>query len=96
MTDTANRVLSLEEVLALPHETQVWVQYKSLERISMVQTVKRFDGYVDLAYGKNKTWVPAWFPERYGVEYRVWSLPQPPTPQEIAANPWRKEGEASE
>ena len=88
MTDTANRVLSLDEVMALPHETQVWVQYKSLERISMVQTVKRFDGYVDLAYGKNKTWVPAWFPERYGVEYRVWSLPQPPTQEEMEKWPW--------
>ena len=55
MADTANRVLSLEEVLALPHETQVWVQYKSLERISMVQTVKRFDGYVgqDLAVDRH-------------------------------------------
>lgn len=32
----------------------------------------------------------------FGVSYRVWSLPQPPTPEEMERNPWRKEGEASE
>jgi geranylgeranyl pyrophosphate synthase len=36
------------------------------------------------------------FGNRLGKLFRVWSLPQPPTQEEMDANPWRKEGEASE
>lgn len=29
----------------------------------------------------------------FGVSYRVWSLPQPPTQEELAANPWEEVAE---
>lgn len=100
MTDTANRVLSLDEVMALEEGARVWVEmsrksyfksqahrFSAAESRSIVEI--REPRLIDMSGG--------WFPitaEWVNDEYRVWSLPQPPTPEEIEANPWRKEGEA--
>ena len=97
---TENRVLTLAEVLALEDGKAVWVE----ERIykSKPQTLRRnycdsneFGGDdeifpVALVTHEHKFWpIEVDAADHYfGRDYRVWSLPRPPTPEEMAANPW--------
>ena len=95
-----NRVLSLDEVLALPDGARVWVE--SAISYSVQHAVCR--GYCDarefngddevhefvLVNDFHKYW-PIELDEvdvYFGRDYRVWSLPQPPTPDELMDNPW--------
>lgn len=88
MTDTTNRVLSIDEVMALPNEQEVYTEEREGSRYYSAHT----DGYgVKESISRSESDRTS-----YGTEWRVWSLPKPPTPEEIEANPWRKEGEASE
>lgn len=94
-----NRVLTLDEVLALPEGTRVWVElsrksyYKSqVHTFSIAENRSiaeiREPRLIDMSGG--------WFPvsgEWVNDEYRVWSLPVAPTPEELARWPWGKEGE---
>lgn len=99
MTDTANRVLSLAEVMALEEGARVWVEEH--QRSEFESGIGKTH---TLIWGEKAVMTPdleGWYsltdPFPGGVmgkDYRVWSLPQPPTPEEIEANPWRKEGEA--
>jgi hypothetical protein len=95
MTDTANRVLSLAEVMELEEGARVWVE-RPIDSIFVdgAHQVKKW-GYIGLVLEdcNGYFWNPAYVTD-FGRRYRVWSLPQPPTPEEIEANPWRKEGEA--
>ena len=92
-----NRVLMLAEVLALEEGREVWVEvrrdsdyasgthtFSPAEKRSVREIQE--PRLIDISGG--------WYPigaEWIDDEYRVWSLPQPPTPGEIAANPWREE-----
>lgn len=77
-----NRVLRWREAYKLPIGSHIWVETSadSLVR-SGVRTICRnsgmFNKRVDGIYGG------------FGLDYRLWSLPQPPTPEELAENPWR-------
>ena len=85
-----NRVLTLSEVLALPEETEVWTDYRNAR-----WNIPVFDGvytvHGERIWGERgdnndpKNDAPTNY---FGGMYRVWSLPQPPTPDELAANPW--------
>lgn len=90
-----NKLLTLEEVLALPEGARVWVETcDDFVHKSKVFTARRKNGQVVLFEGKGKYmlehrhWEPSKYPEHYGKEFRVWSLPQPPTQEEMDANPW--------
>lgn len=89
-----NAVLTLAEVLALPDGARVWVEmsrksyfesqvhhFSAAERRSVAEI--REPRLIDMSGG--------WFPisaEWVNDEYRVWSLPQPPTDEEMAAWLW--------
>lgn len=98
MTDTANRVLSLAEVMALEEGARVWVEDATYEFLSSECVVEHnhFNGdhIIDICLRHGECY---WTIEglRTLCDVRVWSLPQPPTPEEIEANPWRKEGEVN-
>lgn len=76
-----NKVLTLEEVLALPEGARVWVELSTLGTTGEGEHTKgehgRLYDAVGCYWGHN--------PYPFG---RVWSLPQPPTDDELAANPW--------
>lgn len=97
MTDTANRVLSLAEVMALEEGARVWVEDATCERLSneYIAEHNHFNGdhIIDICLRNGECY---WTIEglRTLDDVRVWSLPQPPTPDEIEANPWSK-GEAN-
>ena len=90
----ANKVLTLEEVLALDDGREVWVEmsrksyfksqihhFSAAESRSIAEI--REPRLIDMSGG--------WFPinaEWVNDEYRVWSLPAAPTPDELAAWPW--------
>ena len=94
----ANKVLTLEEVRALEDGARVWVEmsrksyfesqvhhFSAAERRSIAEI--REPRLIDMSGG--------WFPinaEWVNDEYRVWSLPVAPTPDELAAWPWEKGG----
>jgi hypothetical protein len=83
-----NRVLTLDEALALPDDESVWIEHVNGKRSHCGLHVKRWgnefwgdglsteDGFYRLD-GK--------YPDG---RWRVWSLPQPPTPAELLSNPW--------
>lgn len=100
MADTTNRVLSLAEVMALEEGARVWVEmsrksyFKSqVHHFSAVESRStaeiREPRLIDVSGG--------WFPisaEWVNDEYRVWSLPQPPTQEEMEKWPWEvRDGE---
>lgn len=99
MTDTANRVLSLEEVLALPDGARVWVEHGSGLRWNKDQAYTALRGtsakmdslLLQSDNGGGKYTLKCGdtiIMDGYGNWFRVWSLPQPPTPEEMDANPW--------
>ena len=101
MTDTANRVLSLDEVMALEEGARVWVELypgilygcaKEFE-FSGLHVMRRgmLRNESDEACRLNPSG-----PGHRAGNFRVWQLPKAPTKKERKRNPWRKEGEASE
>lgn len=89
---TGNRVLTLDEVLALPEGARVWVEYNLEEwAIPVCDRVATFEKAVKrFRYEKNL--IPGGGLHlgitHYGRWHRVWSLPQEPTQAEKDANPW--------
>lgn len=83
-----NTVLMLSEGLALPDGARVWVEISPSvsEMFGYVPDglhIKRDNQLKDHAGALTiggKGHLAGWF--------RVWSLPQPPTADELAANPW--------
>ena len=90
--NTANKVLTLEEVLVCPQGEKVWVEH--------VAEWRQFDGVrvvrcdekgrlVSLAIEPNGSgWAATFVKKGMNKFLRVWALPQPPTEEEKAANPW--------
>lgn len=85
-----NRVLTLDEVLALADGTRVWVEEVPRKcgpdsavhvRNGDVLTEEGSCGYYPIL-DKLVPW---------GINQRVWSLPVAPTADELAAWPWEKE-----
>ena len=95
---TGNRVLALDEVLALPEGARVWVEdhrwsslcgehhvehnYESHGEKIGFCLVNLSGKYWPLDDDFNRKW--------FAMEERVWSLPQEPTQAEKDANPWGK------
>ena len=94
---TENRVLTLAEVLALEDGGEVWVEMSRKSYFkSQVHTFSAAENrsIAELREPRLIDMSGGWFPinaEWVNDEYRVWSLPQPPTPEEQAANPWEEE-----
>jgi len=91
---TANRVLTLQEVLALPEGARVWVE----ERYGGGRGGEHFrakkDGDADVLRRADNPDNGCWLKEPFFGDYwRVWSLPVAPTEEELRGNPWTKEGE---
>lgn len=99
---TANRVLTLQEVLARPEGARVWVEDKHFK--SCTHTVRH--NYTDSAEynGDGQTYEFALVDDchkfyenpqegdgAYMIQFRVWSLPVAPTEDELRGNPWGKE-----
>jgi len=79
-----NRVLTLDEVLALGDGAEVWVEMRTSNRfdgahIKRHTTLENDMGDIEICDESRRTFEKRW---------RVWSLPQPPTHAELAANPW--------
>lgn len=85
-----NRVLTLDELLALPEgaraygeERDGFVIHSDLYTNAGGLMQSDTQGFYDLAE-------PDW--DKDGsfkrVDVRFWALPQPPTPDELASNPW--------
>lgn len=92
---TENRVLSLDEALALEEGREVWVEADRFT--SGIYSLRRdyYDPHHKLTLGvalvTNEDFsytLDGKYGDDYGVWFRVWSLPQEPTPEELAANPW--------
>mgnify|MGYP001248689731 CR=1 FL=1 len=99
MTDTTNRVLSLDEVMALEEGARVWVEVADDQQEDWAGVHAVIPGEflrVRLRDIMGAHFDPEGMPEQVGTVYRVWSLPQPPTAEELERWPWHKEGEASE
>ena len=89
MTNATNRVLSIDEVMALPEGARV--RYE--ENQKFWRALCRTMPFCPLTKHDLDYLAPPNY-DGYGTYWRVWSLPQPPTPEEIEANPWTK-GEAN-
>ena len=72
-----NRVLTLVEIACLAWMTQVWEEARN--RHNGAGRAARIGEYGDDFYG-------------YGVYFRLWALPQPPTDVELAVTPWQGGG----
>jgi hypothetical protein len=90
MTDTTNRVLSLAEVMALEEGRAVYTEERDGTVVESKVRTRRgsllvgADGrYYDIDC-HNWDLDVAW--ER--IDVRVWSLPQPPTHEEMEKWPW--------
>lgn len=87
-----NTVLTLEQVLALPEGARVWVEHSRGygESHTCAKMTKWCGCDVALMDEDGVCWrIDTHIPETaFGKLYRVWSLPQPPTPEEVDANPW--------
>jgi hypothetical protein len=82
-----NRVLTLADVLALPEGAKVWVEVRNDSYYSGIH----FRNKGKLVDSKGKFTIGG--PGHVGGSFRVWSLPQPPTDEELAANPWTEGGQ---
>lgn len=95
-----NRVLTLDEVLALPEGARVWVE-DEIQRLTQHTVCYDYCDAEELN-GSGEVYALAlvdehhkfWpidldvMDEYFGRVFRVWSLPQPPTPDDLQANPW--------
>ena len=70
-----NRVLTLEEVLALVCDQHVYYEENP-----------KFWNFGDSRAAQASNLVVIC--DGYGTHWRVWFLPQPPTPAELLSNPW--------
>lgn len=87
-----NRILTLEEVLALPDGARVWVEGHFEHRFDGVYFRAKKDGSENVLRDVNNPDSGCWLmPQYVGTYIRVWSLPQPPTAEERAATPWMEE-----
>ena len=88
-----NRVLTLDEVMGIPGGEKVWFEakegtnrtsgvYRAMSGVKALICLEDKDEFVILSTVFRNVL------DKCG---RVWSLPQPPTPGEIAANPWRED-----
>ena len=89
-----NRVLTYDEVLDLPEGAQVYCQERAgsffngcLHRRFCNKMTDDLGFYYDISS-------PTWAELDGRIEARFWLLPQPPTPEELAANPWPEEPDA--
>ncbi len=86
----------MPEVLALEEGARVWVEpHDPCDISACVHAVVRGDArYQPKVNVIELTDRDGWFwgiedPDHdYGVLFRVWALPQDPTAEELAANPW--------
>lgn len=87
-----NRVLTLDEVLALKNGKRVWVEHNpscnSVDWPDEVHVVHMRGSTLVLCGGSGFTWLPKSDGDWFGTHYRVWSLRRPPTVAKLAANPW--------
>lgn len=96
-TAMPNRVLTLEEVLACPQGAAVWVEHTAEWRQFDGVHVARCDERGRLVSLSIKSthgsgWAVCFVKSVLNKYIRVWSLPQPPTAEELSAWPWLKEG----
>lgn len=82
-----NQVLTPAEVLALPEGARVWVEVREAMELSG-EHIKAGD----LLEDDNGPFTVGGTGHLNHM-FRVWSLPQPPTPEELAAWPWPEVGE---
>lgn len=82
-----NRALTLAEVLALEEGRKVWVE-TSPESHRTTGVYVWYKNLSALIYHEDDDEFILFPPVNMFVAFRVWSLPQPPTPEEMAANPW--------
>ena len=87
---TENKVLTPAEVLALPEGARVWVEEHPRSYLGSTVYTRQGDHlkadpgcFYDLTD-------PDWYIFGERVDVRVWSLPQPPTQEEMGANPWEE------
>ena len=89
MTDTQNRVLTMAEVLALPEGARVWVEARYDCRFDSEHFKGKKDGNNDVLRRVDNPDKGCWLKNHYVNEtFRVWSLPQPPTQEEMEKWPW--------
>ena len=87
-----NRVLTLEQVKALPEGARVHLECRYAPRWDEVVTWRCNCGDNVLAGSRCDTDLnDIELQHGYGTHWRVWSLPVAPTPDELAAWPWEKE-----
>ena len=79
-----NRVLTLAEALALGDDQEVYTEERD---------TSKYHSFHSDGYGVKHS-INTFDRESYGQEWRVWLLPNPPTPEELAANPWPEEPDA--
>jgi len=90
--EPVNRVLSIDEVRALPEGAKVWVEHPidAIFEDGAHQVKKREHIGLVLEDCSGYFWNPAYVRD-FGCRYRVWLLPRKPTEAELRANPWKRE-----
>ena len=89
-----NMVLTYDEVLALPEGAEVYGEEREGSYLNSCihrRVGNRMTDYRDCYYDISS---PTWAEIDGRIEARFWLLPQPPTPEELAANPWPEEPDA--
>ncbi len=91
-----NRVLTLEEVLALDEGARVWVEHEGgWSHWDGIYIAKCNEGELICLVLEGPVgggWTASTYKELYNNLFRVWSLPVAPTADELAAWPWEKGG----
>lgn len=84
-----NRVLTRDEVLALPDGARVWVNHSNDNYAENWDGIHTFFEHGGLLVGEDgSSWCCRANPGLYNNAFRVWSLPVAPTDDELAAWPW--------
>lgn len=83
-----NRVLTREEALELPEGARVWVEERHTGCKGSVYVAFMYDGGIRLGDGESYWGIYSERQDCFNYSFRAWPLPQPPTPEELAANPW--------
>ena len=91
-----NKVLTLEEVLARQQGAEVWVEHSADWRQWDGVHVAQCDGMgrlvsLGIKPPPGSGWAASFIKNHLNEFLRVWALPQPPTEEEKAANPWPEE-----
>ena len=86
-----NRVLTLEEVLALLDGARVWVEHSDDDEAEKWDGEHKYIAQIGMIEGEDGGgWSVKMYPEKVGETFRVWSLPQPPTQAEMEKWPWEE------